>query len=43
MQQNVLRLDVAVDHALSVGVVEGVGGLPRDPERVGDRELPLAR
>jgi hypothetical protein len=28
---------------MSVGVVEGVGGLARDPKRVGDRELPLAR
>ena len=41
-EENVLRLDVPVNHAVAVGVLERVGGLARDPERVVDRELPLA-
>ena len=31
-----------MDHALAVGIVERLGGLARDPDRVGHRELPLA-
>ena len=42
VQQDVLGLDVAVDHAVPVRVVERVGDLARDPHRVVDRELLLA-
>ena len=42
MQQDVLGLDVAVDHALPVGVVERRGHLGGDPDGVGDGELLLA-
>ena len=41
-EQDVLGLDVAVDHAVLVGVLERAGRLARDPERVVHRELPLA-
>ena len=41
-KEQVLGLDVAVDHALLVGVLEGLGRLAGDPERVVHRELPLA-
>ena len=40
-QQQVLRLDVPVSHALVVCVLEGLGRLPRDPERFLHRELLL--
>ena len=43
LQQNVLGLDVAMDHAVLVRVVERVGDLARDAQRVVDRKLPLAR
>ena len=42
VQQDVLGLDVAVDHAVAVGVVERVGDFGRDPDRIVDRELLLA-
>ena len=42
MQQDVLGLDVAVDHAVAVGVAQGAGDLGRDPDGVGDGELLLA-
>ena len=42
LQQDVLRLDVAVDHALGVGVAQRFGHLDRDPDCVGHRELALA-
>ena len=42
VQQDVLRLDVAVDHALGVGVMQRGGDLPDEAERLIDRELPLA-
>ena len=42
LEQDVLRLDVAMDDALAVGVVERGGDLPREPERLVHRELPLA-
>ena len=42
VQQDVLGLDVAVDHALAVGVVEGAAHLAGNPHRVGDGELFLA-
>ena len=41
-EQQVLRLDVPVDHAVLVGVLEGLRRLARDPERIVQRELPLA-
>ena len=41
-QQDVGRLDVAVDHALAVGVVERLGHIGRDVDSVGNRELMLA-
>ena len=42
VQQDVLRLDVAVDHPVAVGVVERAGDLGRDPDGIVDRELLLA-
>ena len=42
LQQDVLRLDVAVDDSLLVRVLERRGDLICDPQRVGQRELPLA-
>ena len=41
LQEDVLRLDVAVHDALLVRVLERIGDLARDPERVLDRELLL--
>ena len=41
-EQDVLGLDVPVDHAVAVGVLQRLRRLARDPERVLDRELPLA-
>ena len=41
-QENVVRLDVAVDHAVAMRVVERVGHLARDGQRVGDGQLALA-
>jgi hypothetical protein len=40
-EEQVLGLDVAVDHALLVGVLEGLGRLARDPQRVFYGELAL--
>ena len=40
-QQDVLRLHVAVHHAMAVRVVERAGGLGPDPHRVLERELAL--
>ena len=42
MQQDVLGLDVAVDDAVAVGVVERRGGLGGDAHRVGHGQLLLA-
>ena len=42
VEQDVLRLDVPVDHAVAVGVVERRGHLARDAHRVGHGELLLA-
>ena len=43
VQQDVLGLDVAVDHAVAVGVVERGGDFGGDADRVVDRKLLLAR
>ena len=40
-EEQVLGLDVAVDHAVPVRVLERAGGLGGDPERRIDRQLPL--
>ena len=42
MQHDVLGLDVAVDHPVPVGIVEGAGDLGREPDGVGDGQLLLA-
>ena len=42
-EQDVLRLDVAMDHALAVGMVERVGDLPGDAEGLVDRQLRSSR
>ena len=42
MQQNVLGLDVPVNHSAAMRVVERVGDLGRDAHRLLDAELPLA-
>jgi hypothetical protein len=42
LQEDVLRLDVAVDHALAVRVVERGRDLPGEPERFLHRKLPVA-
>ena len=39
--QDVLRLDVAVDEPLAVGVVERAARLGRDPDRLGHRQRTL--
>ena len=41
-EENVLRLHIAVNHAVAMGVLETVGHFARDPERIGQRELPFA-
>ena len=41
-EHQVLGLDVPVDHAVPVGVLEGPGGLGRDPKGRVHRELALA-
>jgi len=41
-EQDVLGLDVPVDHALAVGVVEGAPGLGRDTECFGERQAAVA-
>ena len=38
VQQDVLRLDVAVDHVVAVGVVERIGHLRGDADRLLDRQ-----
>ena len=43
MQEDVLRLHVAMDHAVSVRVLQSVRRGHRDVHRIVDRELPLAR
>jgi hypothetical protein len=42
-QEDVLRLDVSVDHPMLVGVVQPVGHLTRDADGIGHRQLALAR
>jgi hypothetical protein len=42
VEQDVLRLDVAVDHVVAVSVIEGRGDLAGDGQGVGEWELPLA-
>ena len=42
LQQDVLRLDVAVDHAVAVSITQGVGHLAGDLQRVREGELPFA-
>jgi hypothetical protein len=41
-EQDVLGLDVAVHHAVAVGVVEGGGRLAADAHRLVDRKLALS-
>ena len=43
VQEDVLRLDVAMDDAAAMGVVEGAGHLGGDADGVGDGELLVAR
>ena len=43
LQQDVLRLDVAMDHATGVGVAERVGDFAGDEQGIVDRQLPFAR
>src|SRR5262245_5018872 len=42
LEQDVLRLDVAVDNAVTVRVTQRVGDLARDRERFVDRQLTFA-
>ena len=42
LEQDVLGLDIAMNHALAVGIVERVGDLTSDAEGVVERELRLA-
>ena len=42
LQQDVFGLDVAVDDALGVGMLQRVGDFTRDAQRVGNRQLSLA-
>jgi hypothetical protein len=42
-QQDVLRFDVPVHHALAMGIIERYGHLLRHAERVVQWQLPLAR
>ena len=42
LEQDVLRLDVAMDDALALGVSQRVGHRPGDPQRIRQRELGLA-
>ena len=41
VQQDVFRLDVAMDDAVAVRVVQGTGDFGGDPQRIGDRQLLL--
>jgi hypothetical protein len=41
VQQNIFGLDVAVDHAVAVRVVDRTRHLARDAHRIDDRELAL--
>jgi hypothetical protein len=43
VEQHVVRFDVAVDHAVAMGVVERGGDFRGDPEGIGDGKLFLAR
>jgi len=42
IEQDVGRLDIAMDHVAAVGIAQRVGHLPRDLQRIGDGQLPLA-
>ncbi len=42
LEQDVLRFDVAVDNPASVRVPQRIGHLAGNPERFGNRELPVA-
>src|SRR6185503_14044539 len=42
LEENVLRLDIAMDDVPVMSVAQGIRHLARDPQRVLDRELPLA-
>ena len=42
LEQDVLRLDIAMNHALAVGIGERVGDLTSDAEGIVERELLLA-
>jgi len=41
VEENVLRLDVAVDHPLAVRVVECLGDLAREADRLAGGEAPF--
>ncbi len=40
-EQDVFRLDVAMNQSMLVGILQRVGYLPRDADRVFERELTL--
>ena len=41
-EQDVVRLDVAMDHALTMGIPQGVSEVAENPDRIGERQLAVA-